>query len=78
MGLRRSLGRLRECVLRVLNLADNAELVRSENLATALDGETAMTLGEVYRHQGDWKFKVIGEGYSTGIAGLAKDYGITL
>ena len=78
MGLRRSLGQLRECVLRVLNLAGNAELVRSENLASALDGETAMTLGEVYRHQGGWKFKVIGEGYSTGVAGLAKDYGITL
>ena len=78
MGLRRSLGQLRECVLRVLNLDGNAELVRSENLADTLDGETAMTLGEVYRHQGDWKFKVIGEGYSTGVAGLAKDYGITL
>jgi tellurium resistance protein TerD len=78
MGLRRSLGQLRECVVRVLNLADNAELVRSENLATALDGETALSLGEVYRHQGGWKFKVIGEGYSTGIAGLAKDYGIAL
>jgi tellurium resistance protein TerD len=78
MGLRRSLGQLRECAVRVLNLADNAELVRSENLASALDGETAISLGEVYRHQGGWKFKVIGEGYSTGIAGLAKDYGITL
>jgi tellurium resistance protein TerD len=78
MGLRRSLGQLRDCVLRVLNLADNSELVRSENLAATLDGETAMTLGEVYRHNGDWKFKVIGEGYSTGIAGLAKDYGLSL
>lgn len=78
MGLRRSLGQLRECVVRVLNLAGNSELVRSENLANALDGETALSLGEVYRHQGGWKFKVIGEGYSTGIAGLAKDYGITL
>jgi len=78
MGLRRSLGQLRECVLRVLNLADNAELVRSENLADTLDGATALTLGEVYRHQGGWKFKVIGEGYSTGVTGLAKDYGIAL
>ncbi|MBV9823730.1 MAG: TerD family protein [Actinobacteria bacterium] len=78
MGLRRSLGQLRECVVRVLNLDGNAELVRSENLAGTLDGETALTLGEVYRHQGGWKFKVVGEGYSTGVAGLAKDYGITL
>ena len=78
MGLRRSLGQLRECVVRVLNLAGNAELVRSENLANALDAETAMSLGEVYRHQGGWKFKVIGEGYSTGILGLTKDYGVNL
>ena len=35
-------------------------------------------LGEVYRHSGDWKFMVVGEGYSTGIAGIAGDYGIPL
>jgi tellurium resistance protein TerD len=78
LGLRRTLGQLRECGLRVLNLADNKELVRSEDFASALDGETALSLGEVYRHGGDWKFKVIGEGYSTGVAGLAKDYGVAL
>ena len=62
----------------MLNLTDNQELVRSENLAPVLNGETALSLGEVYRHNGDWKFKVIGEGYSTGVAGLALDYGVTL
>jgi tellurium resistance protein TerD len=74
-GLRRSLGRLRDVAVRVLNLTDNQELVRSENLAPVLNGETALSLGEVYRHNGDWKFKVIGEGYSTGVAGSALDYG---
>jgi tellurium resistance protein TerD len=78
LGLRRSLGRLRDVGVRVLNLTDNQELVRSENLAPVLNGETALSLGEVYRHNGDWKFKVIGEGYSTGVAGLALDYGVTL
>lgn len=75
---RRALGQLRECGLRVLNLADNRELVRSENLARVLTSETAILLGEVYRHNGDWKFKVIGEGYAKGIAGIAADYGVTL
>jgi tellurium resistance protein TerD len=75
---RRALGQLKECGLRVLNLADNKELVRSENLAQMLTGETAVSLGEVYRHNGDWKFKVIGEGYAKGIAGIAADYGIAL
>jgi tellurium resistance protein TerD len=78
LGLRRNLGQLREVGVRVLNLADNSELVRSENFAPTLNGETALALAEVYRHSGDWKFRVIGEGYSTGVAGLAKDYGVTL
>jgi tellurium resistance protein TerD len=75
---RRTLGQLRSCVIRVLNLADNAELVRSEDLAHALTSETAIALGEVYRNQGGWKFKVLGQGYSKGIAGVAADYGIPL
>jgi tellurium resistance protein TerD len=62
LGLRRSLGRLRNVGVRVLNLIDNQELVRSENLPPVLDRETALSLGEVYRHNGGWKFKVIGEG----------------
>jgi tellurium resistance protein TerD len=75
-GLRRALGRLRELTLRALDPRDERELVRSENLAPALDGETALALGEVYRHNGGWKFKVLGEGYRSGIEGLAKDYGV--
>jgi tellurium resistance protein TerD len=77
-GQRRTLGQLRSCVVRVLNLAGNAELVRSEDLAAGLDGETAMTLGEVYRHQGEWKFKVLGQGYKNGVRGIAADYGLAL
>jgi tellurium resistance protein TerD len=78
MVTRRVLGQLKDCRLRVLNLASNTELVRSENLAAVLLAETAATLGEVYRHDGGWKFKVIGEGYANGVAGIADDYGLTL
>jgi tellurium resistance protein TerD len=75
---RRTLGQLRSCEVRVLDLADNRELVRSEDLAAALDGETALTLAELYRLGGDWKFRVLGQGYAGGISALAKDYGLTL
>jgi tellurium resistance protein TerD len=75
---RRSLGQLRECHIRVLNLDGNAELVRSENLAPLLTTETALSLGELYRHQGGWKFKVIGAGYTSGLRGVARDYGVPL
>lgn len=75
---RRSLGQLRRCVLRVVNGADNVELVKSEDLATTFATETAATLGEIYRHRGGWKFKVLGQGHTTGIRGVAADYGIPL
>ena len=75
---RRTLGQLRSCVIRVLNLTDNKELVRSEELASAFSTETAVALGEVYRNGADWKFKVLGQGYSKGLAGIAADYGIPL
>jgi tellurium resistance protein TerD len=74
---KRTLGQLRSCAVRVLNLADNRELVRSENLAPAFGTETAVALGEVYRHEGGWKFKVLGQGYARGIAGVLADYGLS-
>jgi tellurium resistance protein TerD len=77
-GQRRTLGQLRSCVIRVLNAAGHGELVRSEELATTLSAETAVALGEVYRHDGGWKFKVLGQGYAKGISAIASDYGIPL
>lgn len=38
--------------------------------------ETAMILGEIYRHRNTWKFRAIGQGYSSGLAGIATDYGV--
>lgn len=40
--------------------------------------ETAFVLGEFYRRQGAWKFRAVGQGYSSGLEGLATDYGISV
>ncbi|WP_437089812.1 TerD family protein [Streptomyces sp. enrichment culture] len=40
--------------------------------------ETAFVLGEFYRRQGSWKFRAVGQGYRSGLEGLATDYGITV
>ena len=77
-GAKRTLGQLRECAIRVLDLSNGTELVRSENLAPALRSETAILLGELYRHPSGWKFKVIGQGYDNGISGITTDYGVPL
>jgi stress response protein SCP2 len=47
----------------------------------ALDGlstETGVVFGELYRRDGAWKFRAVGQGYSTGLAGIATDYGISV
>jgi tellurium resistance protein TerD len=78
LGARRTLGQLKSCTIRVLNGDANTELVKSEDLAPGFGSETAVLLGEVYRNSGGWKFKVLGQGYESGIVGIAKDYGVNL
>lgn len=75
---RRTLGQLRKCTLRVLNLDGGALLVQTVDLARGLGSETAVALGQVYRRGPEWKFKALGSGYSTGLAGVAKDFGVAL
>ncbi|MEU5409291.1 VWA domain-containing protein [Nocardia asteroides] len=40
------------------------------------DRETVVVLAEVYRRNGEWKVRAIGQGYAAGLAGLAADYGV--
>ncbi|WP_084522785.1 TerD family protein [Nocardia inohanensis] len=62
--------------VRVLDAASGAELARFDS--TDASSETAFVLGELYRRQGAWKFRAIGQGYASGLAGLATDFGITV
>ncbi|MGW7071634.1 TerD family protein [Streptomyces sp. NPDC054855] len=40
--------------------------------------ESAFVFGEIYRRNDEWKFRAVGQGYDTGLAGLATDYGIEI
>ena len=40
--------------------------------------ETAMVFGEVYRYGQEWKFRAIGQGYASGLAGIARDFGVNV
>jgi stress response protein SCP2 len=44
----------------------------------AAENETAFVSGELYRRNGQWKLRAIGQGYSSGLAGLATDFGISV
>lgn len=39
-------------------------------------GETVVVLAEIYRRAGGWKVRAVGQGYASGLAGLATDYGV--
>ncbi|MFH8345262.1 TerD family protein [Streptomyces sp. NPDC018045] len=69
-------GRVDGLRIRVLDADGGAELARFDS-QDATD-ETAFVLGELYRRQGAWKFRAVGQGYATGLAGLATDFGISV
>jgi tellurium resistance protein TerD len=72
-----SFGQVRNAYIRVINQADGAELTRYD-LSEDASNETAMIFGELYRNAGEWKFRAVGQGYSTGLAGIARDFGVNV
>ncbi|MEV4973825.1 TerD family protein [Streptomyces scopuliridis] len=71
-----SFGRVPGLRVRVLDAASGAEIARYESQDATV--ETAFLLGELYRRQGSWKFRAVGQGYGSGLAGLATDFGISV
>ncbi|MEV7087693.1 TerD family protein [Streptomyces sp. NPDC093085] len=70
-------GQVRNAFIRVVNQNGGEEIARydlSEDAAT----ETAMVFGELYRNGADWKFRAVGQGYASGLVGIATDFGVNL
>ncbi|MFC4948359.1 TerD family protein [Pseudonocardia sp. GCM10023141] len=74
---RQSFGQVNNAYIRVVNSDGGAELTRFD-LSEDASTETAMVFGELYRHGGDWKFRAVGQGYASGLAGIARDYGVNV
>ncbi|KNE82516.1 MULTISPECIES: TerD family protein [Streptomyces] len=72
-----SFGQVRNAFIRVVNQADNNELARYD-LSEDASTETAMVFGELYRHGSDWKFRAVGQGYASGLRGIAQDFGVNV
>jgi tellurium resistance protein TerD len=72
-----SFGQVEKAYVRVINETGGAEIARfdlSEDASTV----TAMIFGEVYRNNGEWKFKAIGQGYNDGFKALVASYGVNV
>ena len=53
------------------------ELARYD-LSEDASTETAMVFGELYRNGAEWKFRAIGQGYASGLRGIAQDFGVNV
>ncbi|MFF6813097.1 TerD family protein [Streptomyces sp. NPDC012403] len=69
-------GQVPDLSIEVKDAANGTVAARFDS--TGATTETAFVLGEFYRRQGAWKFRAVGQGYSSGLEGLATDYGITV
>ncbi|MGX1854027.1 TerD family protein [Streptomyces sp. NBC_01456] len=72
-----SFGQVSNAFIRIVNQADGSELARYD-LSEDASGETAMIFGEVYRYNGEWKFRAVGQGYASGLRGIALDFGVNV
>ncbi|HJQ02963.1 MAG TPA: TerD family protein [Jatrophihabitans sp.] len=72
-----SFGQVRNAFIRVVNSDDGVELTRYD-LSEDASTETAMIFGELYRLAGEWKFRAVGQGYASGLAGIARDFGVNV
>ncbi|WP_144526066.1 TerD family protein [Bacillus pumilus] len=70
-------GQVTNAYVRILNAASNEELIRYD-LAEDFSIETAIIVGELYRHGGEWKFSAVGSGYQGGLARIATDFGLDI
>lgn len=69
-------GQVPDLYIEVRDAAQNTVVARFDSTGATV--ETAFVLGEFYRRQGAWKFRAVGQGYGTGLEGLATDFGITV
>ncbi|NLU69275.1 TerD family protein [Streptomyces sp. HNM0574] len=72
---RQTFGQVTDAYIRVVNSDDDQELARYD-LSEDASSETAMIFGELYRYGGEWKFRAVGQGYASGLRGIALDFGV--
>jgi tellurium resistance protein TerD len=72
---KQNFGQVGGAFIRIVNEVTGAEVVRYD-LAEDASTETAMIFAELYRNNGEWKFRAIGQGYAGGLKALANSFGM--
>ena len=72
---RQNFGQVSNAYIRILDEVTNTEIIRFD-LGEDFSIETAVVVGELYKHNGEWKFNAIGSVFGGGLAALCNHYGI--
>lgn len=76
-GRNQNFGQVSNAYIRVVNNAGGSEIARYD-LSEDGSTETAMIFGELYKNNGEWKFRAIGQGFAGGLGPLAASYGVAV
>jgi tellurium resistance protein TerD len=74
---RQNFGQVGEAFMRIVNLDGDIEIARFD-LSEDYSTETAMIFGEIYRHNAEWKFKAVGQGFAGGLEALCRQFGVAV
>lgn len=72
---KQNFGQVQNAFIRLVDNKTGAEVIRYD-LTEDFGIETAIVVGELYRHNGEWKFSAVGAGFAGGLMALCKHYGI--
>ena len=74
---RQNFGQVSNAFIHIYDEASGQELIRYD-LGEDFSVETALIVGELYRHGGEWKFNAVGSGFKGGLSALCKNYGVNI
>ncbi|CAI3947771.1 Stress response protein SCP2 (TerZ) (PDB:2QNG) [Commensalibacter communis] len=74
---KQNFGMISNAYVRLVNDKSGAEIVRFD-LSEDASTETAMIFAEIYRKDGGWSFRAVGQGYNGGLGPLARNYGVNV
>ena len=75
---KQSFGQVSNAFIRIVNEGGDKSEVARYDLTEDASLETAMIFGEVYRHNGEWKFRAVGQGFKGGLKALCQNFGVNV
>lgn len=74
---RQNFGQIENAYIRIVNEDNGKEICRFD-LGEDFSIQNSINVGEIYRHEGEWRFNPVGAGYTNGLEGFVNDYGVIL